>query len=84
MFPGKTVQTAKFDTRFFPQHLLLLSVGENLMPMGYWTVISKDPFRFLICMGVGNHSLLLLKNIKKPRCTSCPGAGASRWRAPAT
>ena len=65
MFPGKGVQTAKFDTRFFPQHLLLLTVGENLMPMGYWTVISKDPFRFLICMGVGNHSLLLLKKYKE-------------------
>jgi flavin reductase (DIM6/NTAB) family NADH-FMN oxidoreductase RutF len=65
MFPAKAVQTAKFDTRFFPQHLLLLTVGENLMPMGYWTVISKDPFRFLICMGVGNHSLLLLKRYKE-------------------
>jgi flavin reductase (DIM6/NTAB) family NADH-FMN oxidoreductase RutF len=65
MFPGKTIQTAKFDTRFFPQHLLLLTVGENLMPMGYWTVVSKDPFRFLICMGVGNHSLLLLKKYKE-------------------
>ena len=65
MLPGKGAQTAKFDTRFFPQHLLLLSVGENLMPMGYWTVVSKDPFRFLICMGVGNHSLLLLKKYKE-------------------
>ena len=65
MFPGKAVQTARFDARFFPQHILLLSVGENLMPMGYWTVISKDPFRFLICMGVGNHSLLLLKKHKE-------------------
>jgi flavin reductase (DIM6/NTAB) family NADH-FMN oxidoreductase RutF len=65
LFPAKAIQTAKFDTRFFPQHLLLLTVGENLMPMGYWTVISKDPFRFLICMGVGNHSLMLLKKHKE-------------------
>ena len=65
MFPGKGIQTARFDTRFFPQHLLLLTAGENLMPMGYWTVISKDPFRFVICMGVGNHSLLLLKKYKE-------------------
>jgi flavin reductase (DIM6/NTAB) family NADH-FMN oxidoreductase RutF len=35
------------------------------MPMGYWTVISKDPFRFLICMQVGNHSLTLLKKYKE-------------------
>ncbi len=65
MFSGNLVQTARFDTRFFPQHILLLTTGENLMPMGYWTVISKDPFRFLICMGVGNHSLLLLKKYKE-------------------
>jgi flavin reductase (DIM6/NTAB) family NADH-FMN oxidoreductase RutF len=57
--------TAKFNARFFPQHIALLSVGENLMPMGYWTVISKEPFRFLICMQVGNHSLILLKKFKK-------------------
>lgn len=50
-----------FNARFFPQHVLLLTVGDNMMPMGYWTVISKNPFRFLICMGVGNHSLTLLK-----------------------
>jgi flavin reductase (DIM6/NTAB) family NADH-FMN oxidoreductase RutF len=57
--------TAKFNARFFPQHIALLSVGENLMPMGYWTVISKEPFRFLICMQVGNHSLILLKKFKE-------------------
>lgn len=52
---------APFNARFFPQHILLLTVGNNMMPMGYWTVISKNPFRFLICMGVGNHSLTLIK-----------------------
>lgn len=58
-------KTARFDTRFFPQHIALLTVAENLMPMGYWTVISKDSFRFLICMQVGNHSLTLLKKYKE-------------------
>jgi flavin reductase (DIM6/NTAB) family NADH-FMN oxidoreductase RutF len=29
--------------------------------MGYWTVISKDPFRFLICMQLGNYSLGLIR-----------------------
>ncbi|MFN2221792.1 MAG: flavin reductase [Candidatus Promineifilaceae bacterium] len=36
-----------------------------MMPMGYWTVVSKDPFRFLISMGVGNHSLSLLKKYQE-------------------
>ena len=58
-------ETARFDTRFFPQHIALLTVAENLMPMGYWTVISKDPFQFLICMQVGNLSLTLLKKYKE-------------------
>jgi flavin reductase (DIM6/NTAB) family NADH-FMN oxidoreductase RutF len=57
--------TAPFTSGFFPLHLALLTVGENLMPIGYWTVISKDPFRFLISMGVGNHSLGLLKKYKE-------------------
>lgn len=58
-------QTAPFNARFFPQQVLLLTTGNNLMPMGYWTVISKDPFRFLICMGVGNHSLGLLRETQE-------------------
>ena len=61
MFPGSNPTNAPFDTKFFPQHILLLSTGENMMPMGYWTVISKDPFRFLICMQLGNYSLDLLR-----------------------
>jgi len=54
-------ETAPFDANFFPQHVLLLAVGENMMPMGYWTVISKEPFRFLICMQLGNYTLELLR-----------------------
>lgn len=61
MFP----KTAPFDSRYYPLHLALLSVGKNMMPMGNWTVISKDPFRFLILMGVGNHSLTLIKKHKE-------------------
>jgi flavin reductase (DIM6/NTAB) family NADH-FMN oxidoreductase RutF len=53
--------SAPFDANFFPQQVLLLTVGENMMPMGYWTVISKEPFRFLICMQLGNYSLELLR-----------------------
>jgi flavin reductase (DIM6/NTAB) family NADH-FMN oxidoreductase RutF len=53
--------TAAFNARFFPQQVLLLTVGENMMPMGYWTVISKEPFRFLICMQLGNYTLELIR-----------------------
>lgn len=60
-----STQTAPFHTGFFPQHVMLVSVGENFLPIGYWTVISKNPFRFLVCMGVGNHSLLLLKKYRE-------------------
>jgi hypothetical protein len=64
---NKSLETVPFNPAFFPQQLLLLSVGDNMMPMGYWTAISKEPFRFLICMGVGNYSLTLLKNLEKQR-----------------
>lgn len=56
---------APFNTKFFPQHVTLLSTGENMIPMGYWTVISKDPFRFLICMQLGNYSLDLLRKYRE-------------------
>jgi flavin reductase (DIM6/NTAB) family NADH-FMN oxidoreductase RutF len=60
-----TPDIAPFDTKFFPQHILLLSVGDNMMPVGYWTVISKDPFRFLVCMQLGNYSLELLRKYQE-------------------
>jgi len=30
-----------FNTKFFPQHVTLVTVADNMIPMGYWTVISK-------------------------------------------
>lgn len=74
MFPA----TAPFNARFFPQHVLLLTVGDNMMPMGYWTVISKSPFRFLICMGVGNHSLTLIKKHQEAALHFMPWADKER------
>ena len=53
--------TAPFADKYFPLHLSLVSVGHNMMPMGYWTLVSKEPFRFLISMGVGNYSLSLIR-----------------------
>ena len=32
-----------------------------MMPIAHWMVISKEPFRFLIAMQLGNHSLTLLR-----------------------
>lgn len=58
-------QTEPFAAKFFPLHLALLSVGENMMPLGYWTVVSKDPFRLLISMGVGNYTLTLLQEFQE-------------------
>lgn len=58
-------QTEPFAAKFFPLHLALLTVGENMMPLGYWTVVSKEPFRFLLSMGVGNYSLHLLKECQE-------------------
>lgn len=69
---------APFNARFFPQHILLLTVGDNMMPMGYWTVISKSPFRFLICMGVGNHSLTLIKKHQEAALHFMPWADKER------
>ena len=66
--------TAPFNARFFPQHILLLTVQENMIPMGYWTVISKEPFRFLICMQVGNHSLGLLRRYREAALHFMPWA----------
>lgn len=70
--------TAPFAAGFFPQHLALVTVGENLLPMGYWMVISKSPFRFLLCMGVGNHSLTLLRRYKEAALHLMPWAERDR------
>jgi flavin reductase (DIM6/NTAB) family NADH-FMN oxidoreductase RutF len=50
-----------YSTGCFPLHLALLSCGENFHPLGYWTVAGKEPFRFLISAGLGNHTLKLLR-----------------------
>ena len=54
-------KNAPYSTQYFPQHVALLTVGENLMPIGHWTVISKEPFRLLLAMELGNYSYELLK-----------------------
>ncbi|MCA9973554.1 MAG: flavin reductase [Anaerolineales bacterium] len=71
-------ETAAFNANFFPQHVALVTIGENMLPMGYWTVISKDPFRFLICMQVGNHSLQLLRELGEAAVHFMPWAERER------
>lgn len=78
MYPPAKIKTAPFDVRFFPQHVTLVTVGDNMLPMGYWTVISKNPFRFLICMQVGNHSLVLLRKYKEAALHFMPWSDRDR------
>ena len=56
-----TNHSVPYNTQYFPLHLAFLTVGENMMPIAHWMVISKEPFRFLIAMQLGNHSLTLLR-----------------------
>jgi flavin reductase (DIM6/NTAB) family NADH-FMN oxidoreductase RutF len=46
---------------FYPMHLALLTVADNLMPMAWWTPISKEPFRLLLAMDQKNYTLRLLR-----------------------
>lgn len=52
---------AEYRSSFYPKHLALLAVGENVMPLAWWTPISKEPFRLLIAMDRRNYSLDLLR-----------------------
>lgn len=71
-------ETAPFNAKFFPQHVMLLTVGENMMPLGYWTVISKEPFRFLICMQLGNFTLDLLREYREAAIQFMPWSDRER------
>ena len=35
------------------------------MPVGHWTVISRDLFRLLLAMEMGNHTYALLQNYQE-------------------
>jgi flavin reductase (DIM6/NTAB) family NADH-FMN oxidoreductase RutF len=71
-------ESAAFNSRFFPQHVTLLTFGENMMPMGYWTVISKEPFRFLLCMQLGNYTLNLLRKYQEAALNFMPWVDRER------
>jgi len=53
-------ETFPHNTHYFPLHLAFLTVGDNMMSIAHWMVISKDPFRTLFAMQLGNHSLTLV------------------------
>ena len=53
----------EYSTGCFPLPLAVISCGENFHPIGYWTIVSKEPFRFLISIGNGNHTLGLIRKI---------------------
>ncbi|MDM7325304.1 MAG: flavin reductase family protein [Thermus sp.] len=55
--------TASYRAFFYPMRLALLSVGENFMPLAWWTPVSKKPFRILFAMDRGNHTLTLLREL---------------------
>lgn len=78
MFIDPQQPSAPFDAQFFPQQVLLLSAGENMMPMGYWTVISKEPFRFLVCMQLGNYTLDLLRQHREAALHFMPWSDRER------
>ncbi|MCU0485648.1 MAG: flavin reductase [Anaerolineales bacterium] len=77
MYPSQP-PTAAFTSVFFPQQVALITVGDNMLPMGYWTVVSKEPFRVLLLMGVGNHSLGLLKKHKEAAMHFMPWSDRER------
>lgn len=70
--------SAPFNARYFPMHLALLSCGENMMPIGNWTVISKEPFRFLIAMQLGNHTLGLVRKYQEAALHFMPWSDRQR------
>ncbi|MBM4243669.1 MAG: flavin reductase family protein [Deltaproteobacteria bacterium] len=52
---------ARYYSGFYPMHLALLSVARNVLPVAWWTPVSKDPFRFVVAIDRRNHSLALLR-----------------------
>jgi len=63
---------------FYPMHLGLLTVGDNLMPIAWWTPVSKEPFRFLLAMDRRNYSLELLRELGEAALHFLPFAERER------
>ena len=63
---------APYRAYFYPMHLALLSVGENFMPLAWWTPVSKEPFRLLFALDRKNHTLSLLRELKEAALSFLP------------
>lgn len=63
---------------FYPMQLVLLTVADNLMPLAWWTPISREPFRFLIAIDQKNHSLGLLRTHREAALNFLPWAERER------
>lgn len=63
---------------FYPMQLALLTVADNLMPLAWWTPISKAPFRLLIAIDQKNHSLNLLRAHREAVLNFMPWAERER------
>lgn len=70
--------TIPYNTNYFLLHLAFLTAGENMMPIAHWMVISKEPFRFLIAMQLGNYSLTLLRKFKEAAMHFMPWSDRER------
>ncbi len=57
---------------FYPMRLGLLCVGENFMPMAWWTPVSKEPFRLLLAIDRKNHTLSLLRELSEAALAFLP------------
>lgn len=73
-----STQPVPYNTQYFPLHLAMLTCGENLMPIAHWMVISKEPFRFLIAMQLGNHTLTLLRKHREAAMHFMPWSDRER------
>jgi len=71
-------ETIAYNTHYFPLHLAFLTVGNNMMPIAHWMVISKEPFRLLIAMQLGNHSLTLLRKFQEAAIHFMPWSDRER------
>lgn len=64
--------TTPYRAFFYPMRLALLSVGENFMPLAWWTPVSKNPFRILFAMDRENHTLTLLRELGEAALSFLP------------
>lgn len=63
---------APYSQTIHPLHLAVLTCGENLMPLGYWTLVSKQPFRLLLSISKGNFTYSLIRKLDEAALNFVP------------